>query len=122
MTDFVQTMKDWYRMCRVFSVKDLECEGCPLLEFSFDGHGCDAIFSEFADHADWSRLQEIVESWADEHPAPVYPTWGEWLLEQGVIRAGTESRNGFIYQTVSPVIFERIPADIAGRLGLEPKE
>lgn len=67
-------------------------------------------------------VEPIIQKWAEENPEPQYPTWGEWLLQQGVIRAGTESRNGFTYQTVYDKLFDPIDAETAEKLGLRPKE
>ena len=57
-------------------------------------------------------IERKVMSWAAEHPEPVYPTWREWLSEQGVLSAGGLWEKAF----------EPIPADIAEKLGIQPKE
>ena len=55
--------------------------------------------------------------WAAEHPDPVYPTWGEWLVKMGVAEIGSGMLG------IQPAIAEQpIPADIAGKLGVKPKE
>jgi hypothetical protein len=63
-------------------------------------------------------VERTVMSWAAEHPAPVYPTWGEWLMSIGVINGvhphGAIDALGNLKQP--------IPADIAQKLGIEPKE
>ena len=64
MTDFIQTMKDWRRLCRTMEAEhpDDECNHCPLLDLSPDGRGCDTIYAdEFADNVDWRRLEEAVD-------------------------------------------------------------
>ena len=71
-----------------------------------------------------------VMQWAAEHPEPVYPTWGEWLLSVG---AAKKIPTGIPYQLADGHIVEpsweivvltgeRIPNDTAEKLGIEPKE
>ena len=116
MSDFVQTMKDWRRMCREqYKLRGDSCDGCPLEEF-----GCPAIYEDKAD-TDYSIVERKVSDWAAEHPEPKYPTWGEWLMQQGVLNAGTMTKNGITWQPVSDNLFEPIPADLAQKLGVEPK-
>ena len=43
--------------------------------------------------------------WAEAHPEPEYPTWVEWFNSMGGVDCG-----------------EPIPADIAEKLGIKPKE
>ena len=54
-------------------------------------------------------FEEVVMSWAAEHPEPVYPTWSEWL--------GT--KYGY---DLREILYEPIKADIAEKLGVNPKE
>ena len=65
-----------------------------------------------------ANIEKEVMAWAAEHPAPVYPTWGEWLMSIGVINGvhphGAIDALGNLKQP--------IPADIAQKLGIEPKE
>lgn len=71
MADFVQTMKDWRRMCDTYTTEDAArcCQGCPM-----DGRGCGAIYEN--DNADPEVIVREVQRWAAEHPDPVYPTYG----------------------------------------------
>lgn len=57
-----------------------------------------------------------------EQTCAVYPTWGEWLIQQGVLKAGTTTMYGITWQPVGDNLFEPIPADLAQKLGLEPKK
>ena len=118
MSGFVQTMKDWRRMCKAYTTDDDEtcCADCPARHL--DEHGCDAIFSEFADKVDWHEVEEIVTKWAAEHPEPVYPAWLEWLEQMGIIRV---YKNSTMLGT-ELAIYEPIPAALAQKLGIEPKE
>lgn len=55
------------------------------------------------------KMEELVMSWAAENPEPVYPSWGTWLAAK------------FGYD-LCEIMYEPIPADIAQKLGIEPKE
>lgn len=118
MVEFQDVIKNWIRMCKKYTTDNMDCcKGCPLEDIA--EHGCGAIFDEyFADVVDWPELERRVMQWAVEHPEPVYPTWEEWLITQGVIK---ENPNGGVGWPM-PKLFERIPADTAEKLGIEPKE
>ena len=63
-----------------------------------------------------ANIEEHVMSWASENPEPVYETWLEFIKRYETGKP--KSDNGFIYwMGTTP-----IPADIAQKLGLEPKE
>ena len=99
MSDFVQTMKDWRRMC-----KDRRCDICRL-----EVNGiCNTDPESRTDEDIW-KIEKTINEWAAEHPEPVYPTWYEFL--------------GDIYPASWDLIAnKRVPADIAQKLGIEPKE
>lgn len=63
---------------------------------------------------DWDKIADVVEKWAKEHTEPQYPTWMKWLALEGVTDAC-----GFHFQYKA---YQPIPADIAEKLGLKPKE
>ena len=125
MSDFVQTMKDWRRMCATYSTCDDDCcKGCPVLDYD---NGCGEIYEMGA--ADWKKYENAIAKWAAEHPEPKYPTWIEWLEEIGV--AGrlpsvepvfTENQEFYLRKLgFTPKAHIPIPADLAEKLGLEPK-
>lgn len=110
--DFVQTMKDWRRMCKAFTTDDDSCcYGCPVVDLH--EHGCEAIF-EMEDSTDWERYEGQIREWAAEHPEPKYQSWGEWLSEIGVFQC--EDGEWRFAKANDP-----IPADIAQKLGIEPE-
>jgi len=116
MAEFQEVAHHWKRMCKVYWTP-VSCHGCPLAEHEHAYEAC------IATDIDVSGMEELVMSWAAENPEPVYPSWGEWLLEQGVVHAGTETRNGFTYQVVNEKkFFTQIDADTAKKLGIEPKK
>ena len=110
MSDFVQTMRDWRRMCVAQedgSHRDV-CQTCPLGRLN---GGCCGVYEGDMDYV---QVESAVTAWAEENPEPVYPTWFEWLKNVGALPAD---------QTLCHRGLEQpIPADIAQKLGIEPKE
>ncbi len=80
--DVFEFRKQRNRIC-VFSGN---CSVCPLLNFNY----CNNALAT-ADDDDFTRLVEIVESWAKEHPAPTrqskfLQTWPNTYLDgNGII-------------------------------------
>jgi len=119
MADFVQTMKDWKRMCNAMEKlrPDDSCCGCRL-----EGYGCPAIYEDDS-HVDYADVEKNVTAWAAEHPEPKYPTWWEWLENMGIVsKAKSEYSEIFDTICVGTRMFDSIPADLAQKLGIEPKE
>ena len=100
MAEFQYTMKQWRRICGMFP-----CRECQLYEI---------CFSAPVSHTDVeiARIEELITNWAEENPEPVYQTWGEYLFS-------TIYRQGLSF---AQIMTEPIPADIAEKLGLGPKE
>jgi hypothetical protein len=79
---------------------------------------------------DVESIAREVEKWTAEHPEPVYPTWGEWLISVGAARkiptgVPFEFKDGRIADSPWETVVDvntHIPADIAQKLGIEPKE
>ena len=111
--DFVQVMKDWRRMCE-------NCDRNEKIGCVVNGSVC-AGFRKMIDEIDLEVVEAKVTAWAAEHPEPVYPTWWKYMCMIGVIP------NNLGDKTLGEVTVERlmhisIPADIAEKLGIEPKE
>ena len=112
MAGFQEVMRQWRRFCK----SNNHCGECE-----FDGKGICGDFHltkvPFAD------IELRIMAWAAEHPEPVYPTWIEWLVDIGVIgeyaKLPLEASSTVV---VSTTLAEPIPADIAQKLGIEPKE
>lgn len=107
-----------------------------------DAPTIDAIPMEWLeDHSQVSPIRGIavkglIEEWhkeqAADHPEPKYPTWAEWLESVHVLtnnksvtyKDGNVTYGTKYYQSVSPntEFYQPIPADIAEKLGIQPKE
>lgn len=110
VAEFSEVIKQLGRICESnFG----ECDICDLRPFC----PSKALLECYAKSWRVERLEKMVMEWAAEHPEPVYPTWEEWLITQGVIK---ENPNGV--GRPMPKLFERIPPDIAQKLGIEPKK
>lgn len=119
MAEFREVMKQWKRFCKSHN----HCGECE-----FDGKGiCSEAHLSDVPYAD---IELRIMAWAAEHPEPVFPTWGEWLISVGAARkiptgVPFELQDGEIvdspWDTVVDV-YTPIPADIAQKLGIEPKE
>ena len=135
MSDFVQMMKDWSRICNSVPGKS-ECKSlcsdkesgyvCPLRNNGL----CSKTIASLTDK-DIISGENIITAWAAEHPEPVYPTWAEWLIEQGLAEHKTvfshEYHTDALYVTdfdtaLKETVHTPIPANIAEKLGLKPKE
>lgn len=103
MADFVQTMKDWRRMCA-----GTNCSECEITDYC-EGIPCASI----------DKIQQIVTAWAAEHPEPVYPTWIDYLSTVGLI-IKTDNCTTCAFDFTKAHV--PIPVDIAEKLGIEPKE
>lgn len=106
VADFVQTMKDWERMCDTFK----SCDDCPMM--NEDGWAHILCSEGGISNAEPEKSVEIITQWAAEHPEPVYPTWTEYFRMTGVF----PSWSGHEILNNTP-----IPANIAEKLGIEPK-
>ena len=111
MAEFQEVMRQWTRMCN--SVPDKKGQNictdkqsgyiCPM-------HTAGLCNKSILKQTDNDRVdgEKRIMSWAAEHPV-VYPTWGKWLSKT--------------YGKPSSILLSaEIPADIAQKLGIEPKE
>lgn len=104
MAEFQEVMRQWARMCGANNY----CSACRMqkenLPYTLCSEGGIRSVENLAD------AELVIMAWAAEHPEPVYPTWAEYLMHT--------------YQDVSyaRILGETIPADIAEKLGIEPKE
>lgn len=128
MAEFGEVMRQWRRMCKALDnqYKDSSCYMCPLKNIT--EKGCGAIW-QMDEIKDLTPIGEAVMKWAAEHPESVYPTWFEWLEKIGVAGKAYQLESYFSgYKEIllktevfTPKAFTAIPADIAEKLGIEPK-
>ena len=108
MAEFQEVMRQWGRYCKGYTENhNDDCSGCP---FEING-SCNSYAKDNAQYAE--QIEKHVMAWAAEHPEPVYPTWYRWLIMMGAV--------GSVEDLFSD-LQRHIPADIAQKLGIEPKE
>lgn len=107
MAEFQEMVQEFHRLCETQRrLYKNTCDKCPIKIATMGTmFQCYRYVLEKPKEA-----ENIIMSWAAEHPEPVYPTWAELLLS--------------IYHDVSyaRLLGTPIPADIAQKLGIEPKE
>lgn len=111
MAEFVQTMKDWKRMCDTYTTDDAVscCNGCPM-----SGRGCGSIYE--SGNAEPDIIEREVMSWAAEHPEPKTPKWFDYLCNIGVFNDCKTAP-----EVLAALTELHIPPAIAERLGLLPE-
>lgn len=124
MAEFTEIMRQWRRLCKEQDnrFRDNMCDHCPLYEATHE-RGCAAIYEDDAGEMDYAEAERVVTDWAAEHPEPEYPTWREWMMEAGLLKWHAIP-NTYARETVPDweVLLKPIPAEIARKLGIEPKE
>lgn len=115
MAEYAWVMKQWQRMCGSMQGGIAKCDNCPLLKVI-----CQYKPDEMAD---FDEAEKIIADWAAKNPEPVYPTWVDWLVKQGVLVGDNTNPNiRYWYAMNMEKIEQPIPTEIAEKLGLEPKE
>lgn len=106
VAEFQMIAKNLERMCNTYRSSSNKCgtDKCSLYRENL----CYARQMVHVRGDDAGRLEDVVMKWAEEHPEPVYPTWGEYLY---ALHNEPSSRE----------LSKSIPADIAQKLGIEPK-
>lgn len=114
IAEFTTVLKQLRRMCA-----NNACNDCPV---------CDK-YCRVLDMSE-SEVERIVMHWAAEHPEPKYPTWEEWQKETFPEAADKicplmfmdfKSANCSRDITCAECRTQRIPAQIAKKLGIKPK-
>ena len=124
MAEFMYIMEQVRRICYEHS----DCEMCPLYKMH-NSSGC-AFDYYVSDGVSLDEVERKIDAWAKKHPEPVYPTWSEWqnsIFIDGIKRIlpcefGSSNRFKCKEKTCYQCINEPIPADIADKLGIKPKE
>ena len=122
MSEFTDVMRQARRMCKTQE----DCESCPL--WNTANFFCKLDTTCYSDD---SAMENIIMQWAAKHPESVYPTWDEWQnsvfpdaeIDITPCTFGSRDRlNCFLEKTCSTCKEQQIPADIAEKLGIKPKE
>lgn len=111
MANFGEVMRQLKRLCRARGTDYEKCESCPIS----DERICSFEISDIEDD-EIERVEAAVMAWSAEHPEPEYETWREYLNRLYLGGLGLE------YEKDSALIDNPIPANIAEKLGIEPKE
>ena len=118
MAEYNEVIKQFKRMCWYYS-RDKVQKSCPMCT-SYPNCNigqCRKIAFEKSAH-----FAATVMRWAAEHPEPVYPTWAEWLESMHIVNQNTADDLESPYVIKAWYYNSPIPADIAQKLGIEPKE
>ena len=111
MAEYVEVMNQKKRMCNSYAFCSM---GCPLNNMDF----CNKNSGEKT-NADFPEVERRTMAWAAEHPEPVYPTWYEYLFN---VTRGENKWPVDDHEFCQWLNTTRIPADLAEKLGVEPKE
>ena len=124
MAEYKEVIKQFKRMCWKYQ-RELKCDDCPMYPSCNIGQCRKIAFERPAE------FERRVMAWAAENPEPKYPTWQEYLEQNHIVevdhmpRATSTTSNSTTYiQRVMTMarFYMPIPADIAEKLGIEPKE
>lgn len=129
MAEFAEVMRQAHRMCDVYDY----CNDCPMSSSNVQcAMACDKDYTD----AVLKEFEQTVMQWAKEHPEAQYPTWREWQNENfpdAPVRLTpcsfmSEERHEKImgkeceFLSCADCVNTPIPADIAKKLGIRPKE
>lgn len=123
MAEFTDVMRKAKRMCEAF--RDGHCSKCPIGNAELLECGI-MTTSEM----ECEEVERRVMRWAAEHPEPVYPTWNEWQnsrfpdadKEMNPCEFLSRDRLNCAEKTCAECMEQQIPADIAEKLWIKPKE
>ena len=117
---FQEVVKHWKRLCSSLQNDQLSCmEKCPLASNPV----CGELYR--ATSKDIEKFEYTVMKWAEDHPEPVYPTWWEWLSENGIVPQKVDPDTAFkIFKEdgCCSGLVEQIPSEIAEKIGVLPKK
>ena len=114
MAEFVDVLRQFDRMCWYYQCKRQCPMGCPMNGVNISQ--CRKVAFEQPE-----VTEKTVMAWAAEHPEPVYPTWYEYLCKINVI-PGYLGDKMLGQLVIERLMSQHIHADIAQKLGIEPKE
>lgn len=107
MAEFQEVMRQWVR-ARKATASNVDGENV-LSVYPLEAYDDDLIAS----------IEKGIMKWAAEHPV-VYPTWWEWLFSIGAVTRKVQP--DVAAMLIGTGLLDPIPADLAQKLGIEPKE
>lgn len=126
MAEFHKVLNDYFRMCDAqCNAREDGCIGCPLNKDGRIGSADECNVYIVAHNSD---AEPIIEDWAAQHPNLQYPTWKEWYEStfpdrvRDLICPRTFIKHKCTDVSCKDCNNEHIPADIAEKLGIKPKE
>lgn len=123
MAEFTEVMKQAQRMCLAIRY----CQECPAWD---DEEGC-GVSPDHTPINGFNGIEQRVTAWAENHPEPVYPSWEDgWkqIFPEAVdtpcpAMYGEQYKNAACAEVLCVNCMKRpMPAEIAERLGIHPKE
>lgn len=128
MGEFKNVIKNIERMCSKCYPSKCRTDECQL----YNENLCYSQSFSHIHSIDSDKLEETVTKWAEEHPEPVYPTWGEWLIEIGVAKRvpigepwPVEMPDGSMPEPTYEIVVNKnklIPQYVIENLRIKPKE
>lgn len=124
MAEFTEIMHQAKRMCIAHNSYCFYSD-CPL------DNGAACRINVNLDGEDYNELERIIMDWAKENPEIVYPSWEEWHRnmfpnsDTSILPCWFMPRNPVMCNTLENCEGCRnhpIPAEIAKKLGIKPKE
>lgn len=112
MAEFCEVMRQAKRMCAAHT-----CDKCPLRDMNCECRRANMTYDDCSSE-EIAAIERIVMDWAAKNPEPRYPTWNAWLVSMGL--ADVHGGANTYRLEINSSGFERIPADIAEKLGIKP--
>lgn len=129
MAEFTEVMRQAKRMCDSFGD---DCSECPLDRVNTGTRNGLCVSVGSGSTEAYKLIEERVMQWAAAHPDPAYPSWNEWYRQnfpatyhcgKGICPAIFGGGENCYRETDCDKCRDRpIPADIAEKLGIKPKE
>lgn len=130
MAEFQEVIKHLRRMCTTYC----DCEECQINTIARGF--CNGVLTSTKNEL--AEIEKFVMDWAEKNPEPAYPTWEQWhntvfptrgalanilpclfiKKEDGI--CANESMGVDAYKKCALCRKQRIPADIAAKLGITP--
>lgn len=124
MAEFAEVMRQARRLCEEQQNMDC-CVSCPMQ----GKEGCMVVAD--VENIDYVETERKIMDWAAEHPEPVYPSWTEGWKQlfpdgDGVPCPGRFDMKYYVKNCTEMSCAKcknaPIPAEIAKKLGIKPKE